>query len=473
MQFYRFRNMKYLLEDKYQELKKQEIYLASPEQLNDPMEGLQDIFWRGDKIVWENFFKHYVFCLYRTYYHFLLADPFIQLHVHNIPIQQRWDQQSVPARRLFDDIWDRFLDLSGIPEFIETLANTNREIRVGELKRYLQTIHFALFDEIEEVFFANGIIPQPTIIPPNEGQRTVGERLESWLASMTAFEEGEVDTNAVLRFYEADRYGRRLKFQLNNVILTEISKRNVLLLHYDFPSVYLQEIEKLLWFDWRTACFMKDYHNSAVWSFYGGDHKGACLIFESTGGSLQLDLDEGANPGREAIEFRKVVYGDKLNEIDFFRSIGRVTVGQLIELWYTDAEGNFSECGSHIQRDGETENDDTARWHESYWNNFYYNTTYKTKDWEYEQESRLVLEERWLDAGENYKLTYDFNSLKGIIFGIRASDEEILKAIKIIQKKCEEHDRTDFKFYKAEYSHKTGDIRKYQMLLPEALQNAR
>ena len=36
MQFYRFRNMKYLLEDKYQELKRQEIYLSSPEQLNDP-----------------------------------------------------------------------------------------------------------------------------------------------------------------------------------------------------------------------------------------------------------------------------------------------------------------------------------------------------------------------------------------------------------------------------------------------------
>ena len=45
MQVYRFRSMKRLLEDKYQELKKQEIYFASPEQLNDPMEGLRDIFW--------------------------------------------------------------------------------------------------------------------------------------------------------------------------------------------------------------------------------------------------------------------------------------------------------------------------------------------------------------------------------------------------------------------------------------------
>ena len=399
----------------------------------------------------------------------LPAGPSIQLNANNIPILERWDKLPSPAQRLFNEVWKRFLDLPKIPEFIDALANTNRKIRDRELGLYLEDIHSAVFYEIGEVFFANGLMPQSTIRRPTEGLPPVGERLVSTLKAMAQLEEDEERTNALLQVCETARYRLRIEFQLNNVILTGILERNFLLVHFDFSSVYLKEIEKLLWFDWRTACFMKDYHNSAVWSFYGGDHKGACLIFESTGGSLQLD--EGANPGREAIEFRKVVYGDKLNEIDFFRSIGRVTVGQLIELWYTDAEGNFSECGSHIQRDGETENDDTARWHESYWNNFYYNTTYKTKDWEYEQESRLVLEERWLDAGENYKLTYDFNSLKGIIFGIRASDEDILKAIKIIQEKCEEHERTDFKFYRAEYSPKTGDIRKNEILLPQALQN--
>ena len=50
MRVYRFRTMDNLLGE-HQELKKQEIYFANPEQLNDPMEGLRDIFWRGDKIV--------------------------------------------------------------------------------------------------------------------------------------------------------------------------------------------------------------------------------------------------------------------------------------------------------------------------------------------------------------------------------------------------------------------------------------
>ena len=455
MQVYRFRSMKRLLEDKYQELKKQEIYFASPEQLNDPMEGLRDIFWRGDKIVWENFFKHYVFCLYTTDFHFLVAGHSIQLNANNIPILERWNKQPFPEQRMFNEVWDRFLDLPRIPEFIEALANTNRKIRYRELRGYLDAIHSVMFYEIGEVRFANGVMPQSATRRPSEGLPPVGETLVSALEAMAQLEEDEEQTNDLLQSFESVRYAMKLEL-LNNLIPTGIPWRNFLLVHFDFPGIYLKEIEKLLWFNWRVACFTKDYHNSAVWSTYGDNHKGACLIFESA------QIDGG---------FRKVVYGDKPNEVDFFRSIAGVTLGQLKELWYTDAEGNFSECGDHIPRDGERENDDTVCWRKNYWANFYRNITSKTKDWEYEQEWRLALEDRWL--GEDHKLIYDFNSLKGIIFGIRASDEEILRAIKIIQKKCEKHERTDFKFCKAYYSPNTGDIRKNEMQLPRALQNVR
>ena len=465
MQVYRFRSMKYLLEDKYQELEKQEIYFANPEQLNDPMEGLRDIFWRGDRIVWKNFFKHYVFCLYETHLRFLVAGHSIQLNANNIPILGRWDELPSPSQRMFNEVWDRFLDLPQIPEFIEALANTNRKIRYRELGLYLELIYSALSYEIMEVRFANGIMPQSAIRRPPEGLPLVGEILVSTLESMAQLEEDEEQTDALLQSLESVRYAMRLEL-LNNPILTGISESNFLLVYFDFSSVYLKEIEKLLWPNWYVACFTKDYHNSSVWSTYGDNHKGACLIFEST----QID---GSRQYSAVSGLYKIDYRPKLNEVDFFRSIGRVTVGQLIELWYTDAEGNFSECGDHIQRDGEIDNDDTASWQESYWANFYRDITSKTKDWKHEQEWRLVLEDRWLDEGEAPKLIYDFNSLKGIIFGIRASDEEILKAVKIIQEKCEEHERTDFKFYKAEYSQRTGDIRKNEIRLPRALQNAR
>ena len=58
---------------------------------------------------------------------------------------------------------------------------------------------------------------------------------------------------------------------------------------------------------------------------------------------------------------------------------------------------------------------------------------------------------------------YDFESLRGIIFGVRTSDDDKLKIIEIIQKKCLESDRADFKFYQAFYSPHDGTIQKNEL----------
>ena len=49
-------------------------------------------------------------------------------------------------------------------------------------------------------------------------------------------------------------------------------------------------------------------------------------------------------------------------------------------------------------------------------------------------------------------LYYEFSSLKGIVFGIKTTTEDKLKVIKIIERKCRETERDDFKFYQARYS---------------------
>ena len=208
---------------------------------------------------------------------------------------------------------------------------------------------------------------------------------------------------------------------------------------------------------------MKSYRNSSVWGHYGNSHKGTCLIFEAveTDNSHSLELNRGTGSGSITIPFYKVSYANKPGEIDFFRTICRLPVAALKELWYTDQNGNVSECASHIGAD-----DDEDTWRKSYWEDFFRDITIKTKDWAYEQEYRLILSDSLGEFSEanNRELTYNFNSLKGIIFGIKISDEDRLKIIDIIQRKCRENNRTDFKFFQA-YSSKNGDIRKYEIPL--------
>ena len=61
----------------------------------------------------------------------------------------------------------------------------------------------------------------------------------------------------------------------------------------------------------------------------------------------------------------------------------------------------------------------------------FFNDTFKTKDWAYEQEYRLILENNsgQLNEKDHRKLTYDFDSLKGIIFGMRTKDKVKIRFI--------------------------------------------
>ena len=469
MRVYRFRGMEYLLGEKYQELKRQSIYFASPDQLNDPMEGFRDIVWRGDKIVWTNLFKHYVYCLHTSYFLFRMAGNSRELHEIDIPILGSWHRICSPEQqRLFDDIWHRFLSLPHMLTLIEALSNRNRRpIRYREIQSYLRVIHSVFLYEIAESYIAHGIMSEPNNASQS-GEMSAHTLLGLTIALILDLEqiEAEEEYNAELQHHEVLDANHRLRHlrkikqwiaqQYKNPMSAEILNSQLVIT--DFPSVYLSEIEGLLWPNWYTACFMRQYHNASVWGHYGDGHRGVCLIFEAgkTGGENSLELCQVTGDGTRAMLFHEVRYENKPGEIDFFRSIGRLKITELVKEWYTDEEGNISKIA-----------DDIDSRHKNYRSNFYRHITTKTKDWKYEEECRLILEYKSgiFHEEKNRTLSYNFNSLKGIIFGLRTSDEHRLSIIEIIERKCKKHKRTDFKFYQAYYSPETGDIQKYEIQL--------
>ena len=97
-EFYRFRSIDALL-GKHRELEEQTIYFAGPDELNDPMEGLRDIVWNGDQIVWTHFLKHYIFCLNRCYLPLNITPKPRKSDVADIPILERWDQITTPIEK--------------------------------------------------------------------------------------------------------------------------------------------------------------------------------------------------------------------------------------------------------------------------------------------------------------------------------------------------------------------------------------
>ena len=93
---YRFRSTNRLLDGTSGELEQQTIFFASPEKLNDPMEGFRDIVWRGDSIVWTNLFKHYLYCLHSAYLSVKILGEESTFEPDLIPIWGRWDDPPTP-----------------------------------------------------------------------------------------------------------------------------------------------------------------------------------------------------------------------------------------------------------------------------------------------------------------------------------------------------------------------------------------
>lgn len=482
-EIYRFRTVEQLLCEEYRELERQTIYFSDPEQLNDPMEGLRDIVWDGDEVVWTNLFKHYIYCLHSTWFAAQISGDQYTLTVGDIPVFGRWDEDATPElQALFEKIWSRFVVDAGIRDLASNLGKVDHKIRFNELFFHLSLVHFGAVSLIEEVYVDEGYLPQPEG-PVNPGL----------LNSLSLNDSGFFDI--LPKFREEDFYKnlspdrRRLFFEtlfsihdnvMGNMLLAHKyhryrtipetpSETNQRMLVFNYPELYLNCVEKLLWPQWYTACFTRSYRNSSMWGNYAKKHTGVCLIFETKnsdeGHVLPLNRVTGysGTSGRgwsetwslSPMTFRRVDYSAKPKEVDFFRSIGRLPVPALMKMWYIGENGDISGCASHVNADM-----DHGSWQKSYWEKFDRDIVVKTSDWKYEEEERLILYSLLDPELERRQraLTYEFDSLTGIIFGIKTPDEDKLKVMDIIVRKCRDSGRTDFNFYQAYYSPFEGDI---------------
>ena len=477
-EFYRFRTVNKLLEEPFKELESQTIFFAPPEELNDPMEGLCDLVWDGDHIVWLNLFKHYVHCLTRTCLDLLIIGQDNIFGPGDIPVEQRQDSYPTPRlEQLFKDVWQEVqgkCELEALAENIAKLEYSGLQHRVkrAELLYYLVLTHMHLLAAVQDVFVGYNFITEAQRIP-TRSSRATSLTINGYFELLKQISEINASTAEI--WFSVAESVYRSHLLSHRFVFQEIERKNAMFLLAGYPSAYLEQLSKMLWPNWYTACFVKEYRNSSIWANYADGHKGACLIFEGTEaddkGSLELRQITGWSSsngdydkehwGFAPISFHKVDYKDKPDEVDFFSSMGQISQEALINLWYTSNSGDLSYCANKVIGPSA----DVDIWRAEYWDNFYSNACFKSKDWEYEKEFRLILNggfTRSLNSRQR-TLSYDFISLKGIIFGMRMSDNDKWEIFATLTKKCRESHRTDFQFLQAYYSPETGDIRSYEI----------
>lgn len=462
---YRFRNINALL-DGFHELENQEIYFATPGELNDPMEGYRDIIWSGDHIVWENMLNHYLRTVERIYFLLILlgeSKPIVMDDLPEYPLSP-----TDLHKRLFEDIRKLFFQNNFISSLPGTLSKRSNPLRRDELTTYIRLIHPYAINAVSQVYYKEGLAVKPFFqVDMKTLEDSFLKRNVFKLVNMLEKKKSSKVKNLAQTLFSVgnhileDTYLAKL-YQTSDF---EIHSNKFFFLT-ELPQNFVARLEVLMFPDWYSASFLKNCSNSAVWAHYGDNHKGACLIFkekmEDNKTVIELETEygysNGPTIGMRSHFFREVEYHNRHVEIDFFRSLGRTNRILLNALWYKDAKGNFSPCGSHL-------NGTETGWHDQYWANFFKGATVKLKEWAYEEEYRLIIHGSFTDytAPNARKLKYDFHSLEGIIFGMNTSVADKIRIIRIIEQKCRQAGRTDFCFYQAHYSHESGLIDKHKI----------
>ena len=256
--------------------------------MNDPTEGVKDIFWRGDEIIWANLFKHYLVCLNTAWVLLAVCKEDEPFDWQNIPIDYLHGRSLTPEQeKIHSEIFQAFFKPRNVRNYVKLLARRGHPIRRNELAAHLHDLHLFAITTIHEYYERNNpAANQP--VPPNI-KATLKRALSLQNKSLTGIErlEAKVPDNE----YAAEMFytGRRvLTDQLNfiNLYSEKIDplQKNKQFVFIDFPETYVDQMERLVYPPWYAACFIDNCSNSSIWGNYGTSHTGVCLRFKVESG---------------------------------------------------------------------------------------------------------------------------------------------------------------------------------------------
>lgn len=460
---YRFRSIDKLLGKK--ELERCEIRLASPSELNDPMEGYKDVVFRGDEVLWENLLRHYILALVScTINAIVLGDassdePDIQaaLTVDDLPTDK--------FRKLNSNACELFFKHHDLSSLNAKLTLLREPLRREGVTFLLGLVHSVALPIVMSVMKQAGVMPSNTAHPPLIAG-PLSEILENFSVGGSTDEREDFESFAFVANRLRDEQSLRslLKFEQTNAG----GARRLRYLLYTFPERYVQSlIEGLVHPSWHTACFSANCTDASMWGVYGDQHKGVALMFRTeldgerpfipllgvTGSSFVVGQPKQYVRGSIKGFLEKVAYSDRAPEVDFFQSLGNLPQGKLQRAWHTSSNGDRSKIVERMMTD-------LPAWREAYWDQFRRTATTKLMDWKHEEEYRFFISDTLQFGREpaNRLVQYNLANLVGIVFGIRVSESHKIEVMKQTLALCKAAGRNDFTFHQMVYSTKLGRL---------------
>ena len=448
MLLYRYRKV----ENAIKEIENGTFYFASRKELNDPLEGYVRVYWKGDKAAWEGLLRNYICSTYHAITMYLLAADEDTLF-HNTLIVDIHGFDTVPLGEVYKNLGDKFLEDIEVQQLTEFYGKRETKVQYDELRLMLQFVHNKALVICIKSCLECGLIPE------DEGRNLleIFEKREQSVLTEKIYQSfsDEVYDNFMVKYLK-DVFEDMIEYQyikrgLNSKVFlygntssgkdkneTARQHRKWMIIEVDFPKIYVEQMKELIYPEGFIVCFSGKNDDSAMWGKYADNHKGVCLIYETNEKqAIKIKLSNGF----VSEKVKKVVYEGEVIERNFFETFGRLTYSQ-IKGWLTGS-GGVSNCYEVFCNEEE--------WRKKYWDTFEAKNYRKLKDWEHEDEYRIVIDNTFYEYEEKESkiIQYDLKSLKGIVFGINTTEYDKMRIVEKLLEKKDVFD--DFTFYQAEY----------------------
>lgn len=437
--FYRYRPLEIgsIKKSVVDELKNGELFLASLDENNDPMDGMQEVFWEGDAIVWANFVKHYLLCMLYSMSYICVAGDTASFGPDCVNPSITPD--NIPTDKLrshYNDLVNSALNDSRILELIDILSKRVC-LKKSELFMVLFMYHQVFLFHLNAAakkHWGHEVIPEPLSSAFQNPPLSFKEMFEE-------IEQKEFEVLSHVASTSNEELLLLTKYEHRTKGDGSTSKDNFINFISHFPIYYLDCCANSIFYEYYLASFSEKNDNPSMWGHYAQGHRGICLVFEfdETNGEKHVELING-----EKLPLKQVKYRSTSQRINFFKHLGHLNRVVLDKHWLTNNEKVSYLAGYY--------NDSFPH---RYWAKYDKKITHKFPEWKYEKEYRLVKSSWFVGplSPEERLVRYKHRHLKGIIFGVRTPDEIQISAMKAISDLYDQGlISEDFKFYKAKFS---------------------
>ena len=443
---YRFRTIDKLIGEEYKELKDQYFFFASPNTLNDPLEGYVDFYWKADNIAWLGLFKNYVWQLYLAFLNLYLGCKIEELKVMYFS-RSEIHMKDTELAKIRLELENDFANDPTIYEIASILGESKKDISQNELQYILLSIHLVAKHYANEAFVHMGGGPFGN---SNNFKNIKKEQKETTIKIIKEICKGNLDANMLMTITNTVR----LSEEATRYPLSE-KEQKLVLLFVDFPDLYSKQVINLAYESWYTVCFNSSYNDPKMWSHYADNHKGVCMMFDfgNTGYVDLVPMNSNSDEKKKHFAIKPIDYERKPSRVNFFETLGNL-FGDEREHWFFH-NGEKAITLTTILSDVE-------KWRAEYWSEFEKRFLRKSSAWASEKEERIVLDNSFYNhnPAEQRKWKYEFGQLHGIIFGINTTLSDKQKIISILREKRKKIHRKPIQIYQARFDEDKEKIEK-------------